>query len=75
MNQLHADNQAVRNMHHPIATMIPGMVDPAEALRMQQPGDMNRGAPTTSLGAFAEEKRRPGRPRKVQEQPEEVTSF
>ncbi len=66
VTKLHAESMAARNAHSPIATTIPSVADPMQQiLSAQQAGMEPRENPLSSLGAFAEEKRRPGRPRRT----------
>ncbi len=62
VNRLHGEVMGLKNAPHPIATAIPGMMDPIQAAATQHAGIAPREAPETSLGAFVDEKRRPGRP-------------
>lgn len=66
VNRLHGEVMALKNAPHPIASAIPGMMDPMQAAATQRAGEAPREAPQSSLGAFADERRRPGRPRKVE---------
>lgn len=68
--QMHAELMAMRNAPHPLATTAPMSLDPLQAGRLMAAGDMGRGAPQSSLGEFAETRRRPGRPRRDRSQDE-----
>jgi hypothetical protein len=63
--RMHGELMGLKNAPNPLATVIPGMMDPVQQARnMQQAGDIAREQPQSSLGAFVETKRRPGRPRR-----------
>ncbi len=64
VNRLHGEVMGLKNAPHPLATAIPGMMDPMQAAATQAAGITPREAPQSSLGAFVDEKRRTGRPRK-----------
>ncbi len=65
VNRMHGELMGLKNAPNPLATVIPGMIDPVQQARaMQQAGDISREPPQSSLGAFVEAKRRPGRPRR-----------
>ncbi len=65
VNRMHGELMGLRNAPNPLATVIPGMIDPVQQARaMQRAGDISREPPQTSLGSFAEARRRPGRPRR-----------
>jgi len=68
-SKLHGELMAMRNAPHPVATAIPGMSDPAQqaAWGTMQGAAPPREDPRSTLGAFVNEKRRPGRPRKTEE--------
>lgn len=68
--RLHSDMMAMRNAPHPLATAVPAASDPMQGVLMQQPGGSARPAPESSLNEFAEQRRRPGRPRKDAGQPQ-----
>ena len=66
--KLHGQLMAQSNAPNPLATVIPGSMDPMQqAVAMQQPGVETREAPQGSLAAFGSEqavRRGPGRPRR-----------
>lgn len=66
--RMHGELMGLRNAPSPIATVVPGMVDPIQMARMQQHGMEPREVPQSSLATFAEERRKPGRPRKNAEE-------
>lgn len=70
--QMHAELMGMRNTPNPLGTTAPMMLDPLQAGRMMQAGEMGRGDPQSSLGQFAETRRRPGRPRKERDQENEA---
>lgn len=63
LNDVFAQLQTLKNAPSAIATAIPGMSDPMEALRMGQPHEP---VAQSSLASIAEPRRGPGRPRKDQ---------
>ncbi len=63
MRQMHANQMQQRNAPHPIATTVPGMMDPMQAAAYEAPA-APREAPQSSLSGFVESRRRPGRPRR-----------
>lgn len=62
--RMHGELLGLKNAPNAVAAAVPMMADPIEAMKMQQPGVMERAVPQSSLAAFADEKqqRRRGRP-------------
>lgn len=59
MDSMHAELMTLKNAHHPVATVIPGMMDPMQGMA-PAPGPVAG----SSLDALALPKRGPGRPPK-----------
>jgi hypothetical protein len=64
VNRLHGEVMGLKNAPNPIASAIPGMMDPMQAAQMGQAAITSREDPRSSLGSFVDEKRKPGRPRR-----------
>lgn len=65
VQKLHGELMGMRNAPHPVATAIPGMMDPMQQAQAFQAASTPREDPRSSLTGFVDEKRKPGRPRKA----------